>query len=61
MKFPYAENLYYRVGWRMITAGEGKIQLTRGANNTWQLKLDLTSVGLVNQLYRVASIAIGSR
>lgn len=54
VKFPYAENLYYRVGWRMITAGEGKIQLTRGANDTWQLKLDLTSVGLVNQLYRVA-------
>ena len=52
-KFPYAENLVYRVGWRMVTAGQANLKLTSAANNGWQLNLDLVSSGLVNQLYRV--------
>jgi Protein of unknown function (DUF3108) len=52
-KFPYAENLVYRVGWRMVTAGQATLRLSHAANNGWQLNLDLASLGLVNQLYRV--------
>jgi hypothetical protein len=53
VKFPYAESLVYRVGWRMITAGEATLKLTRGPGDGWQFNLDLTSAGVVNQLYRV--------
>jgi len=53
LRFPYAESLVYRVGWRMITAGQATLKLTRGASDGWQLNLDLTSAGIVNQLYRV--------
>lgn len=52
-KFPYAESLVYRVGWRMVTAGQATLKLTPTANNGWQFNLDLASSGLVNQLYRV--------
>src|ERR1700735_4864593 len=53
LKFPYAESLVYRVGWRMVTAGQAILKLPPTANNGWQLNLDLNSSGLVNQLYRV--------
>jgi len=53
LKFPYAETLLYRVGWRMVTAGQATLKFTPAANNAWQLNLDLVSLGLVNQLYRV--------
>jgi hypothetical protein len=53
LKFPYAESLLYRVGWRMVTAGQAKLRLTRGANSGWQLNLDLASAGFVDQLYHV--------
>ncbi len=53
MKFPYAEGLQYRVGWRVVTAGEAKLRLTRTASDGWQLNLDLVSLGFVNQLYPV--------
>jgi hypothetical protein len=53
LKFPYAEGLQYRVGWRMVTAGEAKLRLTRTASDGWQLNLDLASLGFVNQLYHV--------
>lgn len=52
-KFPYAEALVYRVGWRMITAGRATLKFTRGASDGWQLNLNLSSEGIVNQLYRV--------
>jgi len=53
LKFPYSESLVYRVGWRMVTAGQANLKLTPTASNGWQLNLDLASSGLVNQLYRV--------
>jgi hypothetical protein len=53
LRFPYAEGLEYRVGWRMVTAGDAKLRLTQTANNGWQLNLDLASAGFVNQLYHV--------
>lgn len=52
-KFPYAEKLVYRVGWRMVTAGQAELRLTAPDKNAWQLDLQVTSAGLVNQLYRV--------
>jgi hypothetical protein len=53
-KFPYAEALVYRVGWRMITAGSASLRLTPPAQERWQLNLDLGSAGFVNQLYHVS-------
>ncbi len=53
LTFPYAESLEYRVGWRMVTAGNAKLRLTQTATNGWQLNLDLASLGFVNQLYHV--------
>jgi len=53
-KFPYAEALAFRVGWRMITAGNATLRLTPAAAATWQLNMDLASAGFVNQLYHVS-------
>jgi hypothetical protein len=53
LKFPYAEGLEYRVGWRMVTAGEARLRLTATADSGWHLSLNLASVGFVNQLYHV--------
>ncbi len=54
LKFPYAENLVYHITWRMVTAGQAAIKLTPTATKSgWDLNLDLQSLGLVNQLYRV--------
>jgi len=52
-KFPYSEKLVYRVGWRMVTAGEADLKLTATGNDGWQLDLQVASSGFVNQLYRV--------
>jgi hypothetical protein len=53
IRFPYPEALSYRVGWRMITAGSASLRLTAAPSDGWQLNLDLTSAGFVNQLYHV--------
>ena len=37
----------------MVTAGQADLKLTQIENNAWQLDLQITSSGLVNQLYRV--------
>ena len=52
-RFPYAEKLVYRVGWRMVTAGEANLKLTQWTTTAWQLDLQVASSGFVNQLYRV--------
>ncbi len=56
LKFPYAESLEYKVGWRMVTAGDAKLRLTQTTPNGWQLNLDLASLGFVNQLYHVLDV-----
>ena len=53
-KFPYAEGLAYRVGWRMITAGNASLRLNSPSADAWQLNMDLASAGFVNQLYHVS-------
>ncbi len=50
--FPAPETLSYRIEWRMVTAGEAKLELSR-VQQDWQLKLNLESAGLVNRLYRI--------
>ncbi len=37
----------------MVTAGQAELKLTAPDSNGWQLDLQITSAGLVNQLYRV--------
>jgi hypothetical protein len=49
---PSNETLSYRVEWRMITAGEAKVTLSREQQD-WQLNLNLESAGLVNRLYHI--------
>ncbi len=44
------------MGWRLVTAGDAKLRLTPTANNGWQLNMDLTSLGFVNQLYHVLDV-----
>jgi len=53
--FPAPETLSYRIEWRMVTAGQAKLQLSR-VEQDWQLKLDLESAGLVSRLYRIQDI-----
>jgi hypothetical protein len=50
--FPSPETLSYRIEWRMITAGEAKLQLSREQQNL-QIQLNLESAGLVSRLFRV--------
>jgi len=50
--FPSPETLSYRIEWRMVTAGEAKLQLAR-AQQDWQILLNLESAGLVSRLFRV--------
>jgi hypothetical protein len=50
--FPAPETLSYRIEWRMVTAGEAKLELSR-VQQDWQLKLELESAGLVSRLFRV--------
>jgi hypothetical protein len=51
--FPFPEKLSYRIEWRMITAGNASIQLSRDSGSGWQLNLNVQSAGLVTRLYRV--------
>lgn len=50
--FPSPETLSYRIEWRMVTAGQAKLQLER-AQPGWQIQLKLESAGLVSRLYRI--------
>jgi hypothetical protein len=51
--FPAPEKLTYRIEWRLVTAGSATVQLTRAAQQRWQINLNLESAGLVSRLYRV--------
>ncbi len=50
--FPSPETLSYRIEWRMVTAGQAKLQLARAQQN-WQINLNLESAGLVSRLFRI--------
>lgn len=50
--FPAPETLTYRIEWRMVTAGDAKLQLSRNQEN-WHIQLNVESAGLVSRLYRV--------
>lgn len=50
--FPAPETLSYRIEWRMVTAGEAKLQMTR-VQQGWETHLDLESAGLVSRLFRI--------
>jgi hypothetical protein len=49
---PAPENLSYRIEWRMVTAGEAKLEFSRSQPN-WMINLKLESAGLVSRLFRV--------
>ena len=51
-QFPSPETLSYRIEWRLVTAGEAKLQLAR-VQQDWQIHLNLESAGLVSRLFRV--------
>lgn len=53
--FPSPETLTYRIEWRMVTAGEAKLQLTRNQAD-WAFQLNIDSAGLVSRLFRVEDI-----
>lgn len=53
LKFPFPEKLTYHVEWRLITAGDVSIQLTRASGGNWQTEMNIESAGLVTRLYRV--------
>jgi len=53
IKFPYPERLTYRIEWRLVTAGNAVVQLSRGAPDDWEINLHLESAGLVSRLFRV--------
>jgi uncharacterized protein DUF3108 len=50
--FPSPETLSYRIEWRMVLAGQAKLQMDRLQQN-WRIKLSLQSGGLVSRLFRV--------
>jgi hypothetical protein len=50
--FPSPETLSYRIEWRMVTAGNARLQLLRSQQD-WEIKLNLESAGLVSRLYRI--------
>jgi hypothetical protein len=52
-RFPFPERLIYHVEWRLITAGNVSVQLTRASGGNWQTDMNIESVGLVTRLYRV--------
>lgn len=52
-KFPYPEKLFYRVEWRLITAGSITVDLSRDTSENWQTNLHLESAGWVSRLYKV--------
>jgi hypothetical protein len=52
--FPSPENLTYSVEWRLITAGNAHITLTRVPDKAeWHSQLHIESTGLVSKLYKV--------
>ena len=53
--FPSPERLTYSIEWRLITAGNAHIALTRAAGDKpeWHSQLHLESTGLVSKLYKV--------
>ena len=52
-EFPCPEKLSYRVEWRLITAGEVTVQLSRANVDDWDLNMNVQSAGLVTRLYKV--------
>jgi uncharacterized protein YcgL (UPF0745 family) len=52
-KFPFPERLSYHVEWRLITAGNVMVQLSRANQDNWQMEMNIESAGLVSRLYRV--------
>lgn len=52
-QFPCPEKLSYRVEWRLVTAGEVSVQMSRANADDWKLNMEVQSAGLVNRLYRV--------
>jgi hypothetical protein len=52
-QFPCPEKLSYRVEWRLVTAGEVNLQMSRANADDWNVSMDVLSAGLVNRLYRV--------
>jgi len=53
--FPSPENLTYSVEWRLITAGNARIALTRAPDKPeWHSQLHIESTGLVSKLYKVS-------
>ena len=53
VRFPYPEKLIYSIEWRLVTAGNATVDMSRAASNGWQTSLDLQSVGWVNRFYRI--------
>ena len=53
VRFPYPEKLTYRVEWRLVTAGNATVELSRSSGDGWQINLNVASVGWVNRFYRV--------
>jgi hypothetical protein len=51
--FPTAERLTYGVEWRFVTAGNIQVQLTPVTATTWEMRLNISSAGIVNSLYNV--------
>lgn len=43
----------YRIEWRLITAGNVSVQLSRAGAGEWQLNMELESAGVVTRLYKV--------
>lgn len=52
---PSRETLHYRVEWRLITAGKGRLEWSAAPQSRggWQVALHLESVGLVSKFYKV--------
>jgi hypothetical protein len=51
-QFPFPEKLTYRVEWRMVTAGDAVITVSRSGAD-WQTDLHLESSGFVSRFLRV--------
>ncbi len=54
---PAAEAFSYRVEWRLIHAGNARLNWTAApSGGGWHSKLELESVGLVSRLYKVNNV-----
>src|SRR5262245_50266030 len=48
------ETLHYKIEWRLVTAGKGRLSLKRGPGGAgWQTNLQVESTGLVSKLYKI--------